>query len=468
MQKVAAYILERTEDLEWPDARKAEGDLLRKVIEDWLKSKGASSVDGAGTYDAVDGSHARCQVNSVVDGDRSWRMFELSEVTTEGRKFVTSVSVTVGHRNVVVFVTMEVGSAATSITRIEVDPKCPKVVRNLLALPGGWFHGASRLRLRTQPVGGFEDGESLAYEIQSNDRTVPFVVVSRVSGQTALPKLDERLANDLAGIANVYSVDEDASWALTDVLGKPLSTYEGALRIYWPRPADNADPFRHQLWTANRLSGIDANPEAALDRIRWQVRKIVMQASAAGVVRPREIDDIRGAPARAQYAALQANASALEEAKAKAKSLAEFQDLADSYAEDNNKLRHELEMRDTELAHLREEVRQVEAEKQYLIYQLGQAKVSSEAAGIEPDEPAQADADKAPAPGDVRFYKKKYDARTHDAMVPADDCGHNAWQSAEKADKAKKGLARLLGNSDWKRLQHCGSCTGGGLWKVQW
>jgi hypothetical protein len=110
MQKVAAYILERTEDLQWPDARKAEGDRLRAVIEAWLKSKGASSVDGTGTYAAVDGSDASYQVTAVVDGERSWRMFELSEVTPEGRKFVTSVSVTVGHKNVVVFVTMEVGS----------------------------------------------------------------------------------------------------------------------------------------------------------------------------------------------------------------------------------------------------------------------------------------------------------------------------------------------------------------------
>lgn len=467
MQKVAAYILERNEDLLWPAARKTEGDRIRTVIESWLKSKGASSVDSTGTYAAVDQSNASHQVTTVVDGERSWRMFELSEVTSEGRKFVTSVSVTVGHKNVVVFVTMEVGSVATSITHIEVDPKCPKVVRELLSQPGGWFHGASRLRLLSQ-VDGFDAGESLALEIQNQDRTVPFVVVSRVFGTPALPNLDANLAHDLAGVANVYCVDDAAAWALTDVLRKPLSTYGGAVRIYWPRLAINDDPFRHQLWTATRLQGIDADQQTALERIRRQLRTIVLRASAASVVRPAEIDEIRGAAARSEYAELQMKAIALEDLKAKASSLADFKDIADSYAADNDKLRRELAARDTELEQLRDEVKRIEANKQALIFQLGQVK-PSEGAEVEPDAPEKDEADQPPMPGDVRFYKKTHSKPVYDVLVRVSDCGHTAWQGAAKAEKAKKGLARLLGeHREWKSLQHCGSCTGGGMWKVQW
>lgn len=467
MQKVAAYILERTEELQWPDARKAEGDRLRAVIEAWLESKGASSLDGTGTYAAVDGSDASYQVTTVVDGERSWRMFELCEITQEGRKFVTSISVTVSHKNVVVFVTMEVGSVATSITRIEVDPKCPKVVRDLLAQPGRWFHGASRLRGLSH-VNGFDAGEALALEIQNKDRTLPFVVVSRVGGQTALPRLDEKLAQDLAGVANVYSLNEDASWALTDVLRKPLSTYGGAVRIYWPRLASNDAPFRHQLWTATRLQSIDADPKTALERIRRQVRTIVMRASAASVVRPSEIDEIRGAAARSEYAALQAKASALEDLKAKASSLAEFRDIADSYAADNDTLRHELAARDAELDQLRNEVQRLEADKRALVFQLGQARAASEAAEVEPDVPEQDEADQPPTPGEIRFYKKHYDTGARDVMNRVADCGHNSWQNSAKADKARKGIAHLEGNREWKSMQHCGSCKGGGMWKVQW
>ncbi len=469
MQKVAAYILERSEEPHGPDARKEEGDRLRATIEAWLNSKGASSVAGSGTYAAVDGSDARHQVTTVVHGDRSWTMLQLSEVTPEGRKFVTWVSVTVGHKKVVVFVTMEVGSVSSSITHIEVDPKCPKVIRDLLALPDGWFHGTTRLHMLSR-VEGFDGGESLALEILKQDRSIPFVVVSRVLGTAALPKLDEKLAYDLAGVANVYSIDEDASWALTDVLRKPFSTYGGAVRIYWPRVGGDDDPFRHQLWTAARLQGIDADSKVGLDRIRRQVRTIIMRASAASVVRPGEIDEIRGAAARAEYAALQAKASALEELKARASSLADFKDLADSYAADNDNLRKELAARDAEVERLRDEVQRLEADKSALIFRLDSAKTASGAAEVEADAPEPDEADQPPAPGEVRFYKKTRSTPGYDVLVRAGDCGHTAaWQNAAKAEKAKKGLARLLrDHQKWKNLQHCGSCTGGGMWRVQW
>jgi len=54
-------------------------------------------------------------------------------------------------------------------------------------------------------------------------------------------------------------------------------------------------------------------------------------------------------------------------------------------------------------------------------------------------------------------------------MVCVPDCGCNRWQGAQKADKAKKGIAKLENDrSDWKIIQHCASCTGGGMWKVRW
>lgn len=469
MQRLAAYILERTDGLQQTDVRKAEGERLREVVEAWLRSKGATAVDGTGTYAAVDRSDARFRVSAVVDGERSWRMFELAEVTPEGRRFVTTVSVTVGHRSVVVFVIMEVGSVAALITQIDVDPKCPRVVRELLDQPGNWNHGSSHLHALTR-VDGFEAGEALAQEIQHEDRTIPFVVVSRVQGQTSLPKLDKRLANDLAGVANVYSVDEDASWALTDILRKPFSTFAGAIRIYWPRLGPDDDPFRHQLWTATRLQGIETDWRTALERIRRQLRTIIMTASAASVVRPSEIDDIRGAAARSEYAALQAKASALDDLKAKASSLAEFKAIADSYASDNDALRQELSSRNSEIEQLREGLRELESDKQALTFQLGRARATKDAAAaVEPDAPEPDEADQPPTPGETRYYKKTHSAPRHDILVPVGDCGHNTWQGANKAEKAAKGLERLLGqHSNWKNLHHCGSCTGGGMWRVRW
>jgi hypothetical protein len=209
MQRIAAYLLERTDELQWPDARKAEGKRIRSMIEAWLKEKGAQapSAIGDGAYAAVDGSDARYRVLTESDGDRSWTMFELTEISSDGRRFVANLSVTVGQKNVVLFVTLEVGAVSTQVNRIEVDPRCPKVVRDLLGQPGTWHHGASRLRGLSK-VEGFDAGETLALEIQNTERTIPLVVVSRLDGEPVLGSLDEKLAYDLAGVANVYSVDQ--------------------------------------------------------------------------------------------------------------------------------------------------------------------------------------------------------------------------------------------------------------------
>lgn len=54
-------------------------------------------------------------------------------------------------------------------------------------------------------------------------------------------------------------------------------------------------------------------------------------------------------------------------------------------------------------------------------------------------------------------------------MERVNDCGHNAWQGANSADKAKKGIAHFENDrKDWKTIQHCGTCQGGGMWRVKW
>jgi hypothetical protein len=462
MQKVAAYLLERRDGMEWTDARRGEAAKILSAVEDWLREKGALDVaGGSGTYVAVDHSRATFEVLRAQDGDRSWAMYRLTEVTPDGRRFDASVSVTAGLNAVIVYGTLEVGSLANQISQVEVDPRCPRIVRTLIQSPGSWYHGESTLRGLSH-VTGFPAGEALALEIGYERRAVPYVVISMLDGAPALDGLDGTLAHDLAGIANVFTIDDDAGWALTDTLRKPLSCYSGAVRVYWPGCDVNDDPFRHPLWTAARLRSLDDDERSARDRFRRRLRQLIMRASAISVVRPREIDEIRNAAARAEFANL----------KAEAKSFADFGVLADSYAADNDRLRREVLDREEEIAKLQTEVGRLQSERETLLYHLRQAKPDAADGANDNVEPDLGEDEAAPqgppVAGEVRFYKKKFAAPAHDVMVPVGDCGHNNWQGAAKADKAKKGIAKLEGRDDWRQLQHCGKCTGGGHWRVEW
>lgn len=464
MQKVAAYLMERYDGMKWPEARLSEATELKAQVEHWLRSKGVAEIAPSGVYQAEDGSHATFAIEEAADGDRTWWLARLQEVTEAGRRFLATVSITNGSDKVSVYATLEVGSDVTLVSPFEVDPRCPKVIRTLLARPGRWHHGFTELR-QLRRLQGFEAGEGLAAEIKHPERTVPFVVITEVDQTVVIPQLDRTLAYDLAGIANIVVLDSDAAWALTDHLGRRLSCYSGGVRLYWPRFSISEDPYRHPLWTASRLQLAGSDLVATQQRFRRQLRALVMGASALSVVRPREIDEILGGASRRAIAELRERASSLQD----------HAELADLYAKDNDNLRAGNASLTALVDELQIRVAKLEVDRAALLAHLHAAKglptqpvYGTE--GIEPDAAIDSDEDLAePVSGEIRFYKKKFSASDHDVMVRVNDCDHNKWQSAHAADKARKGVAKVENDrSDWQTFQRCASCTGGGMWRVRW
>lgn len=461
MQKLAAYLLERHEGMQWAEARATEAVRLRTLIEDWIRKKGASEATSPGSYTAEDGSPATLDVQAATDGDRTWWFARLTEITAEGRVFEASISITNAGDKVAVYSTLEVGSDSTQVSPVEAKPKCPRIVRTLLQLPVQWKHGFTEIR-RLKRVQGFDAGEGLAAELKHPERTLPFVVVSQESAGPALPDLDNQLAFELAGIANVVVVDTDAAWALTDHLGARLSCYAGAVRLYWPRMTINADPYHHPLWTATRLRAESNDLAETRDRLLSHSRSLVMRASALSVVRPPEIDDIRSASSRRAFAEL----------RQKANSVQDHVELAALFEKDNDELRRANEELNAQVTSLQDRVAKLESESAALKAHL-RAKDAQSSVGLQ-GLPSEAAVDTSqdlgePADGDERYYKKKYSANDHDVMIRWKDCGHNRWQGSSPADKARKGIEKLEGGrSGWKNMKHCANCTGGGVWMVRW
>ena len=461
MQKVAAYLLERLDGMNWPEARTAEAASIRSRVEGWLRSKGADTSVSSGTYLAEDHSRATFTIDEATDGARTWFMARLQEVSTAGRRFVAAVSVTNGSDRVSVYASLEVGSDETAVQPLLFDPRSPKIIRTLLSAPGRWFHGFSELRPLMR-VSGFEPGDALAAEIRHSERTVPVVVISESPDGLALPGLDGALAYDLQGLANVVVVDGDASWGLTDHLGARLSCFSGAVRLYWPRLQTSESPFRHPLWTAVRLRSEASDEASVLDRFRRQLRTAIMNASALSVAATHEIYTIRDSASRRVFTDL----------RERAKSAREYSELSDLYAKENDDLRKVNSELRLEIESLAAKMATLESDKKALVAHLALAKgahgEAQAADEIAPDDVTAAEDAGKPQRGEVRFYKKTYSRPEYDVLVRTKDCSHNRWQGGHSADKAKKGVARLEGLDTWKNFQHCGSCTGGGLWRVVW
>jgi hypothetical protein len=459
LQTIAAFLLERRDDMQWQEARSAAAEALKTTVVEWLKSKGGSPAPH-GEFTPEDGSSGTFASQDAYDAARTWWHLALEEETDEGRRVTTGVSIVAASDRVIAYITVDAGWIVSRVMPVRVDVRCPRVVRDLLSLSGSWYHGTSILRPRLV-LRGFDDGEALAAEIAHPARTVPVVVVSTYEDQPALQELDVKLAEDLAGLANVVRIDDEASWALTDQLGDVFACYWGAVRVYWPGFSVKDDRLLHPLWTRDRLGSPGEESWQTRERFRAQLRTIVFRAAALSVTRPREIDEIRDAAARRDIAEIRQRASSLEE----------YEVLADLYSKENDELRAErLGLRD-ELDTLKAQVVKLEGDRRALVGHLQASRnqtIEEETADIAPTVPGE-EGVLPPASGDVRYYKKVYSRPSHDVMTRVGDCGCNNWEGAHAADKAKKGIAKLEGDrADWTIVQHCSSCTGGGMWRVRW
>lgn len=82
----------------------------------------------------------------------------------------------------------------------------------------------------------------------NKNRQLPAILVSKdIVGEIAVDL--DRLVRRCSGIANVFLLEDKwAAWKLTEILGAPISCYNGAVRIYWPKMSTTDSPFKHNLF----------------------------------------------------------------------------------------------------------------------------------------------------------------------------------------------------------------------------
>lgn len=411
------------------------------LIEAWLKRKGATLPLGSGgsfkskTRANSDGGFDLKRED--LDGDRLTDL-RLDEFTNSDQIFETTVTTLAASNRIDVFVKLASESTGSAVAPLVVHPKCPQIVRDLIQSSDLWtFQGQQVPRGITRTTGDI-DGLALADYIKSSDRAHPIIVVSELDGEELLPGLTEKLSYDLQGLAYVHSIDDDASWALSSKLGKINSCYLGAVRLYWPL-APGSENIYSSVWTASKLLPADeSQDQLALEKLANQLRQRILGTSSEALTEPSTISKFRLNLEKRKDQELAENGA----------STAQLDDLLAS--------KRDLE---TQLAEAKATISRL----------YGQLQVAAQSEATEsPAEEKEASAPDKPKPGEVRFYKKTHSKSNYDVLVPIPDCGHTSWQNAAKADKAKKGIIRLEGSSDWSQVQHCGTCTGGGVWRVKW
>lgn len=448
MQTLASYLIEK-DGLSSAEA-KARSETVSATIRSWLLDKGVSdpnALQGSFISQTANGNGSFAR-RAIANEKGAYEEIRLEEQSRGGQLFTTVVSKVLSSSKITIHATLAVKNNMSVIAPVATDPRCPSLIRDLIGLYPDWTFGDNLIgNAAAQSFAGSEAATSLLSEIVSESRLRPIIVVSQNEGEFIWPRLPDELAYDLAGLAKVVTIDDDASWVLTDELGKNNSCYLGAVRLYWPakRSANGELQIPGTVWTASNLLSMD-HDEKGMARFRSTARRTVMSVAALTVEPPSSIREIQNFYARKR----------LQELESKADANTEELQLARLYIEENEELK-------AEVAQLKADISALSGLLEIAEYALTQVK-DKETSAAEQSEPE----DDSPSSDETRFYKKTHSKSAYDVLVRVTDCCHSSWQSSAKADKARKGVERLEGRSDWKSMHHCGSCTGGGLWKVRW
>lgn len=168
----------------------------------------------------------------------------------------------------------------------------PRVIRDIARLRSTRLEGHPYSL--TPKLVGAEDVELLVSELTDSTRPYPIILVSRRM-QDDVPLINSyELAERLAGVAKVYELaDKWAAFRLTEEIGKTLSCFGGAVRLYWPRFNDEADPFTHPLLMPWQFKDADTT-----ERTLRQLCNMVFDAAAFRHVEPFAISQVRSAAER--------------------------------------------------------------------------------------------------------------------------------------------------------------------------
>ncbi|MFZ5675710.1 MAG: hypothetical protein ACOZAM_22355 [Pseudomonadota bacterium] len=123
------------------------------------------------------------------------------------------------------------------------------------------------------------------------ERTIPIVFISRRNrdGQLLCDPLD--LADKLVGIAYVCVADDvGLGWSLTNYLDNRLNTYDGAIRLYWPRMTLDDPPYRHRWWTQQQIAALDERNRPLADILLRLISSASVTRHIGGLVRWEDVE----------------------------------------------------------------------------------------------------------------------------------------------------------------------------------
>jgi hypothetical protein len=321
-----------------PSENDAVAQLANDILDKWSGSKFDKKDDGSVVI-RQSGSPAVFERSSdEIDGKRRDTFTILEPV--DGGDLQTDIDVLVDVRRTAFRCRISLASDSGIIpTGVSLRP--PRFVREIVGLGMPWTIGVDGERVFAQHFAvDVEEVPQLEELMFAPQRRLPIVMVSELDGETLAGDVQERIGQDLCGLAHTVRLSHEAAWELTRSRGREWSCYNGAIRLFWPLRSNSHDYRAHPLWTHDNLMRMGTTVQAR-DRLRGIIGGRILEASTF-VADDIAFHDFEVAKLR--RAADQVRAVAMGDGDMKA--------LADAYAEENDALRARVDAQDKEIATL--------------------------------------------------------------------------------------------------------------------
>lgn len=248
---------------------------VRHVIK-WMKKRSANipaaAFDGVPFEVGGGGDHPAEAVRFDEDGGRLWAaILDDPDMDVARRTWVTEI--TVGEKDG----RTAFGARLINISRGEdapFTPSRPGVVHGVISDLEAVADGVPLLD-KVVPIENEDDFDQFWELLTNPNRTLPVIVTAIAAGIE--PAVDlEILPRRVSGLAHLVSITQEMSWELTRRLGKKLSVFDGATRIYQPRfNPDDANPFQHGLWLSRSTDDDEARDQRITQIITWTLTNSV-------------------------------------------------------------------------------------------------------------------------------------------------------------------------------------------------
>lgn len=349
MRKVAGYSFEQITTS--PTDGRSRAISAQAAVEAWLHDKG--ELDQTGAFVFRDGRIGEYRKTAIAIGGAELTEYLLHEPTDSG-PIQTDIKIGIVRGKVLTYVELRAGAPLNWVGPVDLDIRCPRIVRTILEGSRDWKLGETPLGTKPIKFRGAADADRFEVVIWHAERNLPVVCISEDDDGPLTDDIAEKMAADLSGLAIVAQIDSVASWTITKLRGKEWSCFGGAIRIYWPK-VSGSNSLQHPLWTKFSLLRDAGSADHASRKIRQQLRRRILSLSAFSVGEPSDLKYIRD-----RYAE-----ETIQRERAQLQSNSDWEKLADSYSVENKNLKQDLAKSEDEINDLRVQLANLQSALQW-------------------------------------------------------------------------------------------------------